>query len=88
MLKIDHHNSTMGLEATVPIPEGSGLLRASGQGRVVGFLFYRPHGPPRTVITHLDYPGVIMESLASLPNPAEADSTVNNLSFPDALDIP
>lgn len=40
------------------------------------------------VITHLDYPGVIMESLVSLPNPAEADSTVSNLSFPDALDIP
>ena len=62
LIRVDHYNATMSLETTFPIPDGYGFVRARGQGRVVGFLIKRHGGLPRAVVTHLDYPGVSMES--------------------------
>lgn len=69
----------MSLETTFPIPEGFGFLRAHGQGRVVGFLIQKPLEPPRAVVIHLDYPGVIMESEVSPTYITGATAAVSNL---------
>jgi len=83
-LRIDHHNDVMSLEATVPVPEGYGFLQAHGQGRVVGLLIHGLDGPPKALVIHLDYPGVIVEFVVSPP----AGSNVSDIPFSDALDIP
>ena len=81
LVRIDHHNDAMGLETTFPIPEGYRFLQAHGQGRVVGFLIQRPLELPRTVVIHLDYPGVSVVC----DFPAEVGSTVSDLLFFHAL---
>ena len=63
----------MSLVTTVQMPEGHGF-RAHGQGRVIGFLTQRFGEPPLMRVIHLDYPGVIMESVVT-------EAVVSNLSL-------
>ncbi|KAF9653264.1 hypothetical protein BDM02DRAFT_3265514 [Thelephora ganbajun] len=65
ILRIDRHKGYMSSETTFRLPDGYNFLHAHGQGRVVGFLIRRMPEPPRAVVVHLDYPGVIMESEVS-----------------------
>jgi len=89
LLRVDHHNDGMSLETTFPMPEGYSFVQAHGQGRVVGFLIQRPPELPRTVVMHLDYPGVIIESEVSsaYTTQVQVGPTVSCLSFFRALGV-
>ena len=88
LVKVDHHNGVMSLEATFHIPEGYRFLEAYGQGRVVGLLIQRPLEPPRTIIIRLDHPGANMEFNVSPTYATEARLTVRNFPYFRVLGIP
>ena len=75
----------MSLETTFPIPEGRSFLKAHGQGRVVGFLIWRPGRPPQAVVVHLDYLGVSVEP--EIPPHHAVDPGVSNLTSPPGIGI-
>lgn len=71
----------MNLETIFRLPEGCGLIKADGRGRVIGFLVQRSAQLPRVIVIHLDHPGVTVES-GILPTPAlEVGGQVSNLCF-------
>ena len=72
----------MSLVTTIRMSEGHGI-RTHGQGRVIGCLIERDGEPPLMRIIHLDYPGVIVESVVT-------EAVVSNipllpLVFPDTV---
>jgi len=76
LVRVDHHNGTMSLEATFPTPEGYGFAGAHGQGRVIGLLIGKSRGSLRAIVLHLDHPGVSMEF--ELPPTYSANSGVSD----------
>ena len=86
LVRVDNHNSAMSLETTFPIHRKYCFLEAHGQGRVVGLLIQRPFEPPRVIVTHLDYPGVRMES--EVPRTYTGGPAVSDLPSFRTLDIP
>lgn len=62
------------------MPEGYSFLQAHGKWRVVGSLIQKPPEPPRTIVIHLDYPGVSMVFEVSSAYTAEVDPTASGIS--------
>lgn len=71
----------MNLETTFHFPGRYHLLRADGQGRVVGFLVRRLSEPPRAMVIHLDHPGLVMELDIPPTYAPRAGREVSDLGF-------
>ena len=71
----------MNLKTTFCLPQGGEFPRFDGQGRLIGFLFQLSSELARVVITHLDHPGVTIESDIPLTYAPTADRRVSCFCF-------